>query len=216
LALALSASTDKTQNDQAIEHVNRAMEVINKCKKNLLEKLTSVQEAYGKGKQVAKNDDNTEEIEKKLGEIDQFLIEMEAKVEELNTAKINREKEVPTPSEIALAKYVKMLTPSSGSDDTTNAGSSSITSNLPINDITSLIKRKVVEDIKSSNEKLTNNTTTNENNANGSVANTSENNVTETNKDEGEKKRKVVTDEATSEGVGEGRSGENEESNPSL
>jgi hypothetical protein len=81
LALALSASTDKAQNDQAIEHVNRAMEVINKCKKILLEKLTSVQEAYGKGKQVAKSDDNTEEMEKKLKEIDQFLIEMEAKVQ---------------------------------------------------------------------------------------------------------------------------------------
>jgi prefoldin subunit 5 len=80
LALALSASTDKSQVDQAIVHVERAMEVLNKCKKNLLEKLTSVQETYGKGKQVAKSDDNTEDIEKKLNEIDQFLVEMEAKV----------------------------------------------------------------------------------------------------------------------------------------
>ncbi|CAB4378329.1 uncharacterized protein OCT59_011383 [Rhizophagus irregularis] len=204
LALALSASTDKSQIDQAIEHVERAMEVLNKCKKNLLEKLASVQETYGKGKQVAKSDDNTEDIEKKLNEIDQFLIEMEAKIEELNTAKINRDKEVPTPSEIALAEYVKMLTPSAESGSTTNAGSSSITSNVPINDITSLIKRKVVEDIKSIDENLTNTTT-------------NENSVTNTMMDEGEeKKRKVenLIDETTSEGSGEGRSGENDESSP--
>ncbi|RGB43351.1 hypothetical protein C1646_681114 [Rhizophagus diaphanus] len=204
LALALSASTDKSQIDQAIEHVERAMEVLNKCKKNLLEKLASVQETYGKGKQVAKSDDNTEDIEKKLNEIDQFLIEMEAKIEELNTAKINRDKEVPTPSEIALAEYVKMLTPSAESGSTTNAGSSSITSNVPINDITSLIKRKVVEDIKSIDENLTNTTT-------------NENSVTNTMMDEGEeKKRKVenLIDETISEGSGEGRSGENDESSP--
>ncbi|CAB4413466.1 hypothetical protein RhiirA5_496940 [Rhizophagus irregularis] len=196
--------TDKSQIDQAIEHVERAMEVLNKCKKNLLEKLASVQETYGKGKQVAKSDDNTEDIEKKLNEIDQFLIEMEAKIEELNTAKINRDKEVPTPSEIALAEYVKMLTPSAESGSTTNAGSSSITSNVPINDITSLIKRKVVEDIKSIDENLTNTTT-------------NENSVTNTMMDEGEeKKRKVenLIDETTSEGSGEGRSGENDESSP--
>ncbi|GBC00254.1 hypothetical protein RclHR1_00380022 [Rhizophagus clarus] len=184
------------------------MEVLNKCKKNLLEKLASVQETYGKGKQVAKSDDNTEDIEKKLNEIDQFLIEMEAKIDELNTTKVNREKEVPTPSEIALAEYVKMLTPSAESDRTTNAGSSSITSNVPINDITSLIKRKVVEDIKNIDENSTNTTTNTASN---------ENNITNTMIDEGEeKKRKVenLIDEKTGEGNGEGRSGENDESSP--
>jgi hypothetical protein len=106
-----------------------------------------------------------------------------------------------------------MLTPSAGSDNTTNAGSSSIASNLPINDITSLIKRKVVENIKSSDENNVASTNGSENN----VADTSENNVTETNIEEGEKKRKVenLIDETTSEGVGEGRSGDNEESIPS-
>jgi hypothetical protein len=126
------------------------------------------------------------------------------KVEELNTTKINREKEVPTPSEIALAEYVRMLTPSAESGITTNAGSSSITSNVPINDITSLIKRKIVEDTKNINENLTN-------------TNTKENSVTNTMIDEGQqKKRKVenLIDETTGEGSGEGRSGENDESSP--
>ncbi|CAI2200169.1 14991_t:CDS:2, partial [Funneliformis geosporum] len=46
LALALSASTEESQNDQAIEHVEQAMKVLNKCKKKLQEKLASVQETY--------------------------------------------------------------------------------------------------------------------------------------------------------------------------
>lgn len=97
-----------------------------------------------------------------------------------------------------------MLTPSAESGSTTNAGSSSITSNVPINDITSLIKRKVVEDIKSIDENLTN-TTTNENSVTNTMMNEGE-----------EKKRKVenLIDETTSEGGGEGRSGGNDESSP--
>jgi len=229
LALALSASTEKSQNDQAIEHVERAMEVLNKCKKNLQEKLASVQETYGKGKQVAQSDDNTEEIEKKLNEIDQFLVEMESKVllyilypyliccsiyiskfinyfsfgkiEELNTAKTNREKAVPTPSEIALAEYVKMLTPSvESSSNITNTGSSSATSNIPINDITSLIKRKVVASIEGNIK------SSNDNSAN-------EIDVMDISMDqEEEKKRK--TDEITDERGSEGIAKENKESSP--
>ncbi|CAG8501457.1 16540_t:CDS:2 [Funneliformis caledonium] len=204
LEQALSASTEESQNDQAIEHVEQAMEVLNKCKKKLQDKLASVQETYGKGKQVVKSDDDsTEETEKKLNEIDQFLVEMEAKIEELNTAKINREKAVPTPSEIALAEYVKMLTPSVESSSTvTNTGPSSSTSNIPINDITSLIKRKVAANI--------------EDNIEGSNDNlTDETNVISTNMDmdkDEEKKRK--TDETTNEGGSEGRSEENKETSP--
>ncbi|CAG8573317.1 9127_t:CDS:2 [Funneliformis mosseae] len=204
LEQALSASTEESQNDQAIEHVEQAMEVLNKCKKKLQDKLASVQETYGKGKQVVKSDDDsTEETEKKLNEIDQFLVEMEAKIEELNTAKINREKAVPTPSEIALAEYVKMLTPSVESSNTvTNTGPSSSTSNIPINDITSLIKRKVAVNI--------------EDNIEGSNDNlTDETNVISTNMDmdkDEEKKRK--TDETTNEGGSEGRSEENKEISP--
>ncbi|CAI2200681.1 20001_t:CDS:2 [Funneliformis geosporum] len=164
--------------------------------------MASVQETYGKGKQVVKSDDdNTEEIEKKLNEIDQFLVEMEAKIEELNTAKINREKAVPTPSEIALAEYVKMLTPSVESSSTvTNTGSSSSTSNIPINDLTSLIKRKVAANL--------------ENNIEGSNDNLiDENNVISTNVDNREEKKRK-TDETTNEGGNEGSSEENKESSP--
>lgn len=78
--MALESIPDINNQDEAIQHVQKAMEVLQKRKEILLAQLTEHQERTGKGKQVATPEDPTISIEKEIKDIGEFLVEMESKV----------------------------------------------------------------------------------------------------------------------------------------
>ncbi|CAG8738119.1 5700_t:CDS:2, partial [Racocetra fulgida] len=159
--------------NEAIVHVQKAIEVLNKRKEILQARLNDYQETSGKGKKIATDDDDTVLIDKEIKDIDEFLVEMESKA-----AKLSQEQTIQKSSDIALEEYVKLLSscePSSSSIETS--------STTPVNDLTSLIKRK----------------TTNNSNA----TDTPKNNTTETPIQEEEKKRRAEIKADTDEYGGE-------------
>ncbi|CAG8521562.1 36554_t:CDS:2 [Racocetra persica] len=123
--------------NEAIVHVQKAIEVLNKRKEILQARLNDYQETSGKGKKIATDDDDTVLIDKEIKDIDEFLVEMESKIADIQAAKLSQEPTIQKPSDIALEEYVKLLSscePSSSSIETS--------STTPVNDLTSLIKRK--------------------------------------------------------------------------
>ncbi|RHZ78173.1 hypothetical protein Glove_167g57 [Diversispora epigaea] len=143
LALALESIPDINNQDEAIQNVQKATEVLQKRKEILLDQLTAHQERTGKGKQVATAEDPTISIEKEIKDIDELLVEMETKIEDIKTSKLNQEQKEPKSSELALKEYVKLLSTSNLSELTSEEANISLSSVVNrVNDVTSLIKRK--------------------------------------------------------------------------
>ncbi|CAG8509049.1 1403_t:CDS:2 [Ambispora gerdemannii] len=148
LALELSTS----EQDLAVDHVQKAIEVLEKRKVFLSTQLNGIkdqqqQQDSGKGKGIAtdqtgRDDDNTTKvIKKELNEIEDFLVEMNAKAEDMRIAKIIRE-QVSSHDQL-----FNDLLKSAVNQETTTSTSSSSTETSPsksksVNDLTSLIKRK--------------------------------------------------------------------------
>ncbi|RIB10873.1 hypothetical protein C2G38_2105019 [Gigaspora rosea] len=137
LSLALELIPDKSNQDEAIVHVQKAIEVLNKRKEILQAQLNDYQETCGKGKKIATADDDTALIDKEIKDIDEFLVEMESKIADIQAAKLSQEQTLQRPSDIALEEYVKLL-----SSCETSSGAIETSSTTPVNDLTSLIKRK--------------------------------------------------------------------------
>ncbi|CAG8569032.1 5731_t:CDS:2 [Diversispora eburnea] len=144
LALALESIPDINNQDEAIQHVQKATEVLQKRKEILLAQLTTHQERTGKGKQVATAEDPTISIEKEIKDIDELLVEMETKIEDIKTSRLNQEQKEPKSSELALKEYVKLLSTSNLSELASEEANISLSSVVnQVNDVTSLIKRKL-------------------------------------------------------------------------
>ncbi|CAG8577170.1 12298_t:CDS:2, partial [Acaulospora morrowiae] len=144
LALALESISDTASQEEAIEHVQKAIGVLQKRKEILHDKLSAHQEVLGKGKKVATVEDPTVAIDKEMKDIDELLIDMNSKVEDIKTL-ISQEQKELNPSELALEEYVKLMSSSTLSELASEATKvSSVDAMKQVNDVTSLIKRKVV------------------------------------------------------------------------
>ncbi|CAG8678995.1 23870_t:CDS:2, partial [Dentiscutata erythropus] len=137
LSLALELIPDRSNQDEAIVHVQKAIEVLNKRKEILQAQLNDYQETCGKGKKIATADDDTTLIDKEIKDIDEFLVEMESKIADIQAAKLSQEQTIQKPSDIALEEYVKLLSSCESSSEAIETSSTT-----PVNDLTSLIKRK--------------------------------------------------------------------------
>ncbi|CAG8561343.1 2153_t:CDS:2 [Scutellospora calospora] len=151
---AIDYREDKSNQDEAIIHVQKAIEVLNKRKEILQSRLNDYQETCGKGKKIATADDDTVLIDKEIKDIDEFLVDMESKIADIQAIKLSQEQTTPRPSDIALEEYVKLL-----SSCESSSGAIDTSSTTPVNDVTSLIKRKTVN-IDNMTDSSKNNTTT--------------------------------------------------------
>nr|CAG8608425.1 12672_t:CDS:2 [Entrophospora candida] len=135
---------DRSRLESAIDYVQKAIIVLQNRKKNLKSQLIALQEKVGKGKQVATTDDEDSSIiEDEIKEIDELLVEMETKLEDLKTVKSSNDELKLNPIDMTMDEYVKsqqsiITAPKS----TTTPNINSLSSSTIINDLTPLIKKK--------------------------------------------------------------------------
>ncbi|KAG9301292.1 hypothetical protein G9A89_012676 [Geosiphon pyriformis] len=140
LALGLELTT---QNQTlAVEHVQKAMEVLKKHKLVLNTSLISLQEGnFGKGKGLATAIDDPNRIEKELKEIDGFLQDMEAKVKDMESGHTSRNIDDQNAVFDALLKSA-FTTNEDSLIQTCEPELGAKSKHISVNDLTSLIKRK--------------------------------------------------------------------------
>ncbi|CAG8541341.1 10523_t:CDS:2 [Paraglomus occultum] len=138
-----------SERDNAVSHVQEAIQVLEQRKKSLCERLTVLNAQQDvKGKGVATADNDTDAIHKEIGELNELLTDMETKVEELKSAKLARDMQHSS----VLDELIRLTTTSNAttaSESASGSGQASTSAatvtNSTVNDISSLIKRKTVD-----------------------------------------------------------------------
>lgn len=127
-ALALEFSTEKA--DQALPELQKAVAVLKK-------RIETLEAGEGKGKGKEAESDLSEKAQEEIKEIKEIIPDMELKIEELSTRQA---------SEKEAEKMLKaMLGFGSGS---TESKAPQISAATPVNDLSTLVKRKVKEVVK--------------------------------------------------------------------
>ncbi|CAJ0761587.1 4640_t:CDS:2 [Entrophospora sp. SA101] len=109
---------DRSRLESAIDYVQKAIIVLQNRKKNLKSQLIALQEKVGKGKQVATTDDEDSSIiEDEIKEIDELLVEMETKLEDLKTVKSSNDELKLNPIDMTMDEYKKSTTTTTAIND---------------------------------------------------------------------------------------------------
>ncbi|CAG8487874.1 3300_t:CDS:2 [Paraglomus brasilianum] len=164
------AEYSTSERDNAVSHVQEAIQVLEQRKRSLYEKLTILNAQQDvKGKGVATADNDTDAIDKEIGELNELLIDMETKVEELKSAKLVRDMQHSS----VLDELIRLTTASNAttaSESASGSGQASTSTTATsatstVNDISSLIKRKAVDTNSSQSETSTKETIVQEENS---------------------------------------------------